>query len=131
MFKSYGNKKQNHAVKQQSSKKFVGALYYHVGINGTETIFLHWFRSWKDYKITEFAAEYREILHDIKWKEYNMEAEWASLQNKPLLPISKDYWIPTTTKIAMLVAEEDEVWRGYLECFILSQRARMHSAVNV
>ena len=79
----------------------MGALYYRVGKNGTEMNFLDWLRSWKDYRITEFPAEYREILHDFKQKEYDMEAKLASLQNEPLLPISKDYWIPAPTEIAM------------------------------
>ena len=75
MFKSYGNKRPNQAVKPQATEKIVGALYISVGKNGTETNFLDWFRSWKDYKITEFPAEYHEILHDFKRKEYNMEVE--------------------------------------------------------
>ena len=101
MFKSYSNMKPTLAVKPQSNEKIVWALYYRVGENGMETNFLDWFISWKDYKITEFPAEYCEIQHDFKRKEYNIEAELASLQNEPLLPISKDYWIPAPTEIAM------------------------------
>ena len=59
-----------------------------------------------------------------------MEAELASLQNKPLLPISKDYWIPTTTEIAMLAAEADEVVRGYLEHCLFGEWAMTQATVN-
>ena len=55
-----------------------------------------------------------------------MEAELASLQNEPLLPISKDYWIPAPTEIAMLAAEVDKVRRGYLERHMLTQWATAH-----
>ena len=130
MFKTYGKKKPNQAVKPQSTEKIVGALYYRVGKNGTETNFLDWFRSWKDYKISEFPAENRELLHDFKRKQYNMEAELALLQNEPLLPIPKDYWILAPTEIAMLAAEVDKVRRGYLEHRMLTQWATTHAVVN-
>ncbi len=44
-----------------------------------------------------------------------MDAELAALQNEPLLPISKDYWVPTAAEIALLAAETDKVRRGYME----------------
>ena len=54
MFKAYGDKNRaKQAVKPQGNNH-TGVLYYRVGKNGTETNFLQWFRSWKDYKITEF-----------------------------------------------------------------------------
>ena len=90
MFQSFGKKnKQTQAVKPQATEKVVGTLYYRVGKNGTETNFLDWFRSWKDYKITEYAAEYRETLREFKRKDYDMDKELASLTNEPVLPISK------------------------------------------
>lgn len=57
MFQSFGNN-QTQAVKPQNTEKVVGTLYYRIGKNGMKTNFLHWFRSWKDYKITEHAAEF-------------------------------------------------------------------------
>ena len=42
MFQSYGNKKPNQVVKQQSSKKIVGALYYSIGKNGMKRTFSSW-----------------------------------------------------------------------------------------
>ena len=75
MFKGYGKKKPNQAVTPQTSEKIVGTLYYRIGKNRTETNFLDWFRSWKDFKITEFAAEYRETLREFKRKNYDMDAE--------------------------------------------------------
>ena len=109
MFQSYGKKKPTQAVKPQTNEKVVGTLYYRVGRNGTETNFLDWFRSWKDYKITEFAAEYRKTLRAFERKEYNMQPELDQYQNEPLLPISKDYWVPSALEIAMLTAEPDEI----------------------
>jgi hypothetical protein len=107
MFQNFGKRnKQIQAVKQQSTEKVVGTLYYRIGKNGTETNFLDWFRSWKDYKI---AAEYRETLREFKRKDYDMDAELATLTNEPILPISKDYWVPTAAEIALLAAETNEV----------------------
>jgi hypothetical protein len=92
MFQSFGKKnKQTQAVKQQSTEKVVGKLYYRIGKNGTETNFLDWFRSWKDYKITEYAVEYHETLQEFKRKDYDMNAELATLMNEPILPISKEH----------------------------------------
>jgi hypothetical protein len=51
---------------------------------------LQWFRSWKDYQITEFDAEYRDALRAFKWKEYNIEDELKVLQYEPETPITKD-----------------------------------------
>jgi hypothetical protein len=45
-------------VKAQAIEKVAGTLYYQVRKNGTETNSLDWFRSWKDYNITEFGAEF-------------------------------------------------------------------------
>jgi hypothetical protein len=57
MFKAYGDRNRaKRAVKPQGNNQ-TGVLYDRVGKNGTETNFLQWFRSWKDYKITEFDAE--------------------------------------------------------------------------
>ena len=75
MFKAYGDKNRaKQAVKPQGNNH-TGVLYYRVGKNGTETNFLQWFRSWKDYKITEFDAEYRDALREFKRKEYKIEDE--------------------------------------------------------
>jgi hypothetical protein len=116
MIQNFGKRnKQTQAVKQQSTEKVVSTLYCCIGKNGTETNFLDWFRSWKDYKITEYAAEYRETLREFKRKDYDMDAELATLTNEPILPISKDYWVPTAAEIALLAAETNEVRRGYLE----------------
>lgn len=54
-----------------------------MGKNGTETNFLQCFRSWKDYKITKFDAEYRDAMREFKKKEYNMEDELKELQYEP------------------------------------------------
>jgi hypothetical protein len=131
MFKSYCKKKPNQAVKPQTTKKVMCTLYYCVGKNGMETIFLDWFRSWKDYKIMEFAVEYCETLCELKRKQYNMDAELAMLQNEPILPISKDYWILTGDEIAMLAAEANDICRGYLERGMFSQLATNQANVNV
>ena len=130
MFQSYGKKKPTQAVKPQTNEKVVGTLYYRVGKNGTETNFLDWYRSWKDYKITEFAAEYRETLREFKRKQYDMDAELTLLQNEPLLPISKDYWIPEVSQIALLTAEADETRRGYLERRMFGQWATTQATIN-
>jgi hypothetical protein len=57
MFNAYGDRNRaKQGVKPQGNNP-TGVLYYRVGKNGTETnYFLQWFRSWKDYKITEFDA---------------------------------------------------------------------------
>ena len=130
MFQSFGKKKPTQAVKPQTNEKVVGALYYRIGKNGTETNFLDWFRAWKDYKITEFAAEYRETLREFKRKEYDMDAELSLLQNEPLLPIQKDYWIPTVAEIALLTAEPDETRRSYLERRLFGQWATTQATIN-
>ena len=131
MFQSFGKKnKQTQAVKPQATEKVVGTLYYRVGKNGTETNFLDWFRSWKDYKITEYAAEYRETLREFKRKDYDMDKELASLTNEPVLPISKDYWVPSATEIALLAAEPSDVRRGYLERQLSSTWATIQAQNN-
>ncbi len=38
------------------------------------------------------------------------------LENEPLLPLTKDYWIPTDDQIDKLVKETDVVKRDYLKC---------------
>jgi hypothetical protein len=131
MFQSFGKKnKQTQAVKPQITEKTVGTLYYRIGKNGTETNFLDWFRSWKDYNITEYAAEYRETLREFKRKDYDMDKELAALTNEPILPISKDYWVPSATEIALLAAESSDVRRGYLERQLFSTWATIQAQNN-
>jgi hypothetical protein len=114
MFKAYGDRNRaKQAVKPQGNNQ-TGVLYYRVGKNGTETNFLQWFRSWKDYKITEFDAEYRDALREFKRKEYNIEDELKVLLYEPEIPITKDYWTPDADEVALLTKEADATARGYL-----------------
>ena len=59
-----------------------------------------------------------------------MDAELAVLHNKPLLPISKDYWIPSSIELNMLTSEANDIRRGYLERGMFSQWATSQAQVN-
>jgi hypothetical protein len=59
-----------------------------------------------------------------------MDAELSLLQNEPLLPIQKDYWIPTVAEIALLTAEPDETRRSYLERRLFGQWATTQATIN-
>lgn len=131
MFKKFGEMNNpNQAVKVQATEKVVGTLYYRVGKNETEANFLDWFRSWKDYKITEFEAKYREALREIERIEYNMEKQLPDVENRPLLLVSKDYRVPTSEEIALLVAEKDELKRKYLERYFFGMMAMSQAMIN-
>jgi len=130
MFKAYGDRNRaKQAVKPQGNNQ-TGVLYYRVGKNGTETNFLQWFRSWKDYKITEFDAEYRDALREFKRKEYNIEDELKVLQYEPEIPITKDYWTPDADEVALLTKEADATARGYLEKSMFASWARKQLILN-
>ncbi len=100
MFKAYGDiGRAKQAVKSQGNNQ-TGVLYYRAGKNGTETNVLQLFRSWKDYRIIEFDAKYKDALREIKRKEYNIEVELKVLQYEPEIPITKDYWTPDADEVA-------------------------------
>ena len=114
MFNKKNNKHQQAAQAAQGNQK--GAtLYYRVGKNGTETNILEWLRNWKEYKITEVPAEFREVLREFKRKEYNMEAELARLEYQAVLNVTKDSWVPTVEEIVELSNMTNDVLRGYRE----------------
>ena len=130
MFKAYGDKNRaKQAVKPQGNNQ-TGVLYYRVGKNGTETNFLQWFKSWKDYKITEFDAEYRDALRELKRKEYNIEDELKVLQYEPEIPITKDYWTPDAGELTLLTQEPDATTRGYLEKSMFADWAKKQLILN-
>ena len=101
-----------------------------MGKNGTETNFLQWFRSWKDYKITEFDAECRDALREFKRKEYNIEDELKVLQYEPEIPITKDYWTLDADEVALLTKEADATARGYLEKSMFADWAKKQLIMN-
>jgi hypothetical protein len=61
-------------------------LYFFIVKNGTKTKILEWLRNWKNYKITESPAEYREVLYEFKRKDYDMDNELSSLNTKLCRP---------------------------------------------
>jgi hypothetical protein len=129
MFKKKDNKHQQ-AVKAAQGNEKGATLYFRVGKNGTETNILEWLRNWKKYKITEFPAEYREVLREFKRKEYDMEDELARLEYQAMLPVTKDHWVPSAEEITELSAITNDVLRGYQERTLFALWAERRSAEN-
>ncbi len=52
------------------------------------------------------------------------------MQNEPLLPISKDYWVPTAAEIALLAAKTNYIHRSYMEKRMFGAWATTQATIN-
>jgi hypothetical protein len=83
----------------------------------------------KEYKITEYDAEYRDVLREFK-RKYNIEDDLTVLQYEPEIPITKDYWTPDADEIALLTKEPDATARGYLQRSIFASWVEKQLILN-
>lgn len=92
-------------VKKSSACHEAGLLYYKVGKDGAIANFQAWLRGWKEHKITEYDMFFIEGLHEYKHEPYDMDAALQNLQYRPLLSITKEFWVPTARQITELENE--------------------------
>ena len=124
------NNKHHQAVQAAQGNQKGATLYFRIGKNGTERNILEWLRNWKEYKITEFPAEYREVLREMERKKYDMEEELARLVYQAVMPVTKDNWVPTVDEITELSNVTNEITRGYRERVIFASWVERRSVEN-
>jgi hypothetical protein len=119
--------------KLQQSKKTSAEttiLYYKVGKEGVMTNYQAWLRGWREHKITEFDVFFQEGLRELKCKTYDLEDELQGLEYRPLVTISKEFWVPMAAQLSALENEPNDVRRGYMECRMMAGWAEGQAKIN-
>jgi len=119
--------------KLQQSKKTSAEttiLYYKVGKEGIMTNYQAWLRGWREHKITDFDVFFQEGLRELKRKTYDLEDELQGLEYRPLVTISKEFWVPTAAQLSVLENKPSDVRRGYMERRMMAEWAEEQAKIN-